>query len=154
MCGQITLHEMWCMSRSVVMMKLPITSFAHSCSLLIDLKSFHGGMFNLNTKFDADSLLCLLSHFECEVHMVHMLTQCRLLSPLDYYSEIVIVHACTFQSTHLSCQVTSMSCKSFLLYEQWLNFFRTNSDFSLCMPITNEWYKYTITSKLSTENIT
>ena len=34
--------------------QLPV---AHSCSLLNHLNSFHGGMFNLNAKFDADSLL-------------------------------------------------------------------------------------------------
>ena len=34
-----------------------------------------GGMFKLNAEFDEDSLLCLLSHFECDGHTVHMLTQ-------------------------------------------------------------------------------
>ena len=38
---------------------------ALSCSLLNPLNSFHGGMFKLNTKLDADSLLYSLSHFEC-----------------------------------------------------------------------------------------
>ena len=33
-------------------------------------------MFKLNAKFDADSLFYLLSHFECNGHTVHMLTQC------------------------------------------------------------------------------
>ena len=32
-------------------------------------------MFKLNSKFDADSLLCSLSHFECDGHTAHMLTQ-------------------------------------------------------------------------------
>ena len=39
-------------------------------------------MFELNTKFDADSLLYLLSHFECDGHTVHVLTQWYLLPPL------------------------------------------------------------------------
>ena len=52
---------------------------AHSCSLLNDLNSFLGGMFKLNAKSDADSLL---SHFECNGHTVHMLTQWRLPPPL------------------------------------------------------------------------
>ena len=39
-------------------------------------------MFELNAKFDADSLLYLLSHFECDGHTVHMLTQWHLLPPL------------------------------------------------------------------------
>ena len=55
---------------------------AHSYSLLNHLNSFHRGMFKLNAKFDADSLLCSLSHFECDGHTVHMLTQWHLLPPL------------------------------------------------------------------------
>ena len=39
-------------------------------------------MFKLNAKFDADSLLYLLSHFECDGHTVHMLTQRFLPPPL------------------------------------------------------------------------
>ena len=55
---------------------------AYSCSLLNHLNSFCGGMFKLNAKWDADSLLYLLSHFECNSHTVHMLTQQHLLPPL------------------------------------------------------------------------
>ena len=76
-----TVHEMRCRSGRVGVMKLPITS-AHSCSLLSHLNSFRGGMFKLNAKFDADLLLYSLSHFECDGHTVHMLTQWYLLSPL------------------------------------------------------------------------
>ena len=36
----------------------------------------------LYAKYDADSLLYLLSHFECNGHTVHMLNQCHLLLPL------------------------------------------------------------------------
>ena len=53
-----------------------------SCGLL-NLNSFHGWMFKLNAKCDADSLLYLLSHFECNGHTVHMLTQWCLLPPTD-----------------------------------------------------------------------
>ena len=56
------------------MMKLPITS-CHSCGLLNHLNSFHRGMFKLNSKCDADSLLYSLNHFECDGHTVHMLIQ-------------------------------------------------------------------------------
>ena len=55
---------------------------AHSCSLLSHPNSFHGETFKLNAKFDADSLLYSLSHFECDGHTVHMLTQQPLLLPL------------------------------------------------------------------------
>ena len=39
-------------------------------------------MFKLNMKFDADSLLYLLSHFECNSHTVHMLTPWHPPPPL------------------------------------------------------------------------
>ena len=39
-------------------------------------------MFKRNAKFDADFLLYSLSHFECDGHTAHMLTQWCLLSPL------------------------------------------------------------------------
>ena len=46
------------------------------------LNSFHGGMFKLHAKSDADVLLYLLSHFECEGFTIHMLTQWCLLPAL------------------------------------------------------------------------
>ena len=55
---------------------------AHRCGLLHLLNSFCKWMFKLNTKFDADSLLYSLSHFECNGHTVHMLTQQCLSPPL------------------------------------------------------------------------
>ena len=50
-------------------------------SLLYHPNTFHGGMLKLNTKIDADSLLYSLSHFECDGHTVHMLTQQPLPPP-------------------------------------------------------------------------
>ena len=55
---------------------------AHSCDLLNHPSSFHGVIFKLNTKSDANSLLSSLSHFECDDHTVHMLTQWCLPPPL------------------------------------------------------------------------
>ena len=55
---------------------------AHSCSLLNHPNSFHRGIFKINAKFDAKSLLYSLSHFECDNRLVHMLTQCCLPPPL------------------------------------------------------------------------
>ena len=51
-------------------------------SLLSHLNSFCRRMFKLSTKFDANSLLYLLSHFECNGHTIHMLTQWHLPPPL------------------------------------------------------------------------
>ena len=55
---------------------------AHSCSLLNHPNTFHRGMFKLNAKSDADLLLYLPSHFECNDHTVHMLIQWHLLPPV------------------------------------------------------------------------
>ena len=78
---QKALHEMWCMSGHIVLMNCQ-SPVAHSCSLLDHLNSFCRGMFRLNTKFDADSLLYSLSHFEYNSHTVHMLIQQHLPPPL------------------------------------------------------------------------
>ena len=55
---------------------------AYSWGLLSLTNSFHGGIFKLHTKFDGDLLLYSLSHFECDSHTIHMLTQWCLLPPL------------------------------------------------------------------------
>ena len=55
---------------------------AHSCHLLNHPKTFCRGMFKLNAKFYANSLLYSLSHFECDSHTVHMLTHRHLPPPL------------------------------------------------------------------------
>ena len=70
---------------------------AHSYGLLNHLNSFCGGMFKLNAKFDADSLLYSLSHFECAHHTAHMLTQWRLQSQLTS-----TVRSSLFTHTHSS----------------------------------------------------
>ena len=57
------------------------TPLAHGRGLLNHHNSFCGGMFKLNKKFDPDSLLYSLSHFECHGHTVHILTQ-QCLPPL------------------------------------------------------------------------
>ena len=78
---QKTLHETWCVSRDIVLMKLPVTS----CPELWPLhhpNSVRGGMFKLNTKLGAGPLLYVLSRFECDGHTVHTLTQWRLPPPL------------------------------------------------------------------------
>ena len=51
---------------------------AHNYSLLNHPNNFCGGMFKLNTKFEAHLLLYSLSHFECDGHTVHTLTQWHL----------------------------------------------------------------------------
>ena len=58
-CFTKNLHEMWGTSRRIVKMKQPITS-CHSCSLQNHPSSFHGGMFKLKAKLNADLLIYLL----------------------------------------------------------------------------------------------
>ena len=65
--------------------------------LLNHPNSFHGGMCKLNAKFDADLLLYSLSHFKCNSHTVHMLTQWHLPPPLTS-----TVKVSTFMHTHSS----------------------------------------------------
>ena len=69
---------------------------AHSCNLLNHPNSFRGGMFKLNAKFDADSLLYSLSHLECDGHTIHMLIQRHLLTPLTRTVKLSLFrHACS-----------------------------------------------------------
>ena len=66
-----TRHDAWAGILSWWSHQLPV---AHSYNLLNHPNSFHGGIFTLDAKFDADLLLYLLSHFECDSHTGHMLT--------------------------------------------------------------------------------
>ena len=70
--------------------------FIHQ-SLLNQPNSFCREMLKLNAKFDADSLHYSLSHFECNGHTVHMLTQQCLLPPL-----ITTVKSSLFTHVHSS----------------------------------------------------
>ena len=79
---------------------------AHNCGLLNHPNSFHGGMFKLNAKFDADSLLYLFSHFECDSHTVHMLTQ----SVYHPYWPVQWSHHCS----HMSIPVHSPWLQGYL----------------------------------------
>ena len=74
-----TRHDTWAGALSWLSCPSPV---AQSCGLLNHPNSFHRGMFKLNTKFDADLLLYSLSHFECNGHTVHILTQGHLPPPL------------------------------------------------------------------------
>ena len=70
-------------------------------------------MFKLNAKSDADSLL-----YSLILNVTATQYTCSLNSsttPTDYYSEVIIFHACVLQPTLLGCQVTLMLCKLFLL---------------------------------------
>ena len=58
------------------------SSVAHSCGFLNHLNSSPKGMFKLNATCDADSLLYVFSHFECDGHTVYMVTQGHLPPPM------------------------------------------------------------------------
>ena len=75
---------------AVMKLLIPV---AYSCGLLNHLNNVLRGIVKLKVKFDPDSLLYLLSHFECDSHTVQMLTQWRPLLPLTS-SVKSIVHAC------------------------------------------------------------
>ena len=63
-------------------------------SLLYHLNSFCGGMLKLNAKFDADLLLYLLKHVECDSHTVHthMVTQWCLSPSLTTVKLSLFMH--------------------------------------------------------------
>ena len=85
---------------------------AHSHGFLNHWHSFYSGMFKLNAKFDADSLLYSLSHFECDGHTVHMLTQRRLPPPLtSTVKSSLFTHA---HSSPLSLATRLHWCRTFL----------------------------------------
>ena len=102
-----------------MVMKLPIP-VAHSCGLLDHLNSFHGRMLKFNSKFDVDLLLYSLSHFECDTHRVHMLTQwCLppLLTSTMKFSLFTYVH-----SSLLSLAARAYQCHinhSCYIYNGW-----------------------------------
>ena len=79
---------MWCFSKNLCTRHAWVgallwwscpSPLAHRGGLLNHLYSFHSRMSKLNVKSDAVSLLYLFSHFECNGHRVHMLTQQCLL---------------------------------------------------------------------------
>ena len=77
------------------------------------------------SKFDADSLLYSLIHFECDrMQQPHWTQAHSAVSslPTDHHSE-VIVHACASQRTLLGCQVTPVLRRLFSSYWQSLDFF-------------------------------
>ena len=84
-------------------------------SLLNHLNSFHGGMFKVNAKSDAESLLYSFSHFECVGQSIraHLMVS---TAPTDQYGEVIIVQACAFHFTLLGCQVTLILHKLVLLH--------------------------------------
>ena len=83
---------------------------ARGCSLLNHLSSFRRGMFKLNAKFVADSLLYLLSHFEYHGHST------VLLPPLTSTVKLSLFTYVHSSPLSLAFQVMSTLCKLFLLY--------------------------------------
>ena len=78
--------------------------------LLNHPNSFCRGMFKLNAKFHADSLLYSVSHFECVGHTVHMLTHWRLPPPLTSAVKSSFTHAhsshCPWLPVHINVMQT------------------------------------------------
>ena len=83
---------------------------AHSCGLLNRPTSFSGRMFKLNAKCDADSFLYLLSHFKCNSHTVHTLTQWCLAPPMtSTVKSSLFMHVC---SSSLSLAASLHRCQA------------------------------------------
>ena len=73
-------------------------------------------MLKLNEKFDADPLLYLLSHFECDGDTIYMLTQQPLMFPLTSTVKSSLFMQAHSSPLSLATWVTSMFHKPFLLY--------------------------------------
>ena len=99
---------------------------AHRSRLLIHANSFYRGMFKLNAKFNADSLLYSVifnvtaTQYPCSLNSVY----CPLLTSTVKSSLFTHAHP---QYLLLGSQVTSVSCKPFSFYEQWLDVFLDRS---------------------------
>ena len=101
------------------------------------LNSFRWGIFKLGTKFDADSLLYSLSHFECDGHTVHTLTQWHLLLSMTgtvKSSSFMHAHCSTFSlAARLHQYYTNHSC---YINNGW-TFSRQISCVCVCVCVTH-----------------
>ena len=93
----------------------PVT---HSCSLLNHLNSFHRGMFKLIAKSDGD-LFYWLSHFECDSHTEHMVSQRRLLPLLTSTVKSLFMYALPVHSPWLPGYI-NVAQTVFILTVVWL----------------------------------
>ena len=106
-------------------------------------------MLKLNTQFGTDSQLYSLSHFECNGHTVHMLTQQCLLSPLTS-----TVKSSLFTHTHsspLSLAARLHRCRansSRYIINGWSFSGQTISIYYIYLPIYEGLHVY-ITSAVS-----
>ena len=94
---------------------------AHSCGLLNHQNSFYGGLFKLKTKFDADSLPWLLSHFECNSHTVHMFTQRCLPPPLTSTASLLM---------HAHSRPLSLAARLHCCHANWSRYIKNGWTFS------------------------
>ena len=78
---QPLLDHVKCWSVCAILLFALHSLHCNKCSLN-QPNSFCGGMFKHNAKFNEDLLLYLLSHFKCDGHTVHVLTQRHLPPPL------------------------------------------------------------------------
>ena len=95
-------HDAWVGTLSWWSCQSPV---AHSCGLLTHLNSYHRGMFKLNAKFDADSLLYSLSHFECDSHTVHRLSQWHLPPPMTSTVKLSLFMLMHFSPLSLAARI-------------------------------------------------
>ena len=72
-------NHLWSVCATILFV---LHSMHHPESLLNHPNCFYRGMFKLNSKFDAYSLLSSLSHSDCDNQTVHTLSQRSLPSPL------------------------------------------------------------------------
>ena len=132
-----TRHDNWASMLSWWSCPSPV---AHSCGLLNHPNSFPG-MFKLNSKFDTDSLLYLLSHFECNSHTEHTLTQQHLPPPLTTtVKSSLFTHA---HSSPLSLAARLHQCRikhSHYINNGWA--FSGQASYTICINFATSIYIY------------
>ena len=105
----------WCLAKNVCMRHDAWVSLLLWWSCQSPVARSYGLLNNLNRFCFMQNLV----QIHCSTHSVilnatatqYIYSLNSIYSPTDYYSEVVIVHMCTFQSTLLVCQFTLMSCK-------------------------------------------
>ena len=110
-------HDAWASVLLWWSFQLPV---AHSCGLLSHPNHFHRGTFKLNAKVDADSLLYLLSHFECDkiwCKFIVLLSQVTLNAAATQYTCFLSSIYCPYWISQWSCHC---SCKCIPVHSPWL----------------------------------
>ena len=121
---------------------LPGTHCIIPKSLMNHLNSFRRGMFKIISKFDADLLLYLLCHFECNGHPVHLLTQWCLPLPLTSTVKSSLFTHAHFQPLSLAGRLCITVVQTILIILTMAGTFSGHTLYvrtSICVYVNGTW---------------